>query len=199
MYPGSECVLASSGKLNGLWGSLWTCVQEVSVFWLLWLIRLLKMCPGSECVLASSDKLDSWWLPFLKMCPVCESVLASSGEQDCWWGFFWKCVQRVSAFWLCLASWIADGAPPEHVSRKWVCFGLQNGWWGLFWKCVQEVSVFWLLLSSQMAHEAPSENVSSMWVCFGFFWQARWFMRLLLKMCPVCECALASSDKQDGW
>ena len=55
--------------------------------------------------------------------------------------------------------------------------------------------MFWLLLASCMAHEAPSENVSRMWVHSGFFWQDGWFIRLLLKMCPVCECVLASSGK----
>jgi len=117
-------------------------------------MRLLKMCPESECVLASSGKLDGWW-------------------------DFWKCVQTVSAFWLLLASWMADEAS-ENVSSMWVCSGLI--WqveWGFFWKCVQYVSVFWLDLASWIANETSFENVSSMWVCSGCFWQAECLMRLL--------------------
>ena len=132
-------------------------------------------------------------------------------------------VFREWVLWALLASLMADETP-ENVFREWVCsgffwqlgglmsllkicpececvlasFGKLDGSWASFWKCVQRVSVFWLLLASCMTDEAASENVSSMWVCSGFFWQAAWLMRLLLKMCPDCECVLASSSKLHG-
>jgi len=169
-----------------------------------------------------------WLMRLLpKMCPACECVLASPGKLDGWWGSSWKCVQHVSVFWHLLASWMSDEAPSENVSREWVCSGIfwqagwlirpllkmcpgsecflasssgkLDGWWGSFWKCVQSVSVFWHLLPSWMADEAPSENVSRMWVCSAIFCQAGWLMRLLLKMCPGCECVLAFSAKLDVW
>jgi len=213
------------------WQSILKCVQRVSAFW-----HLLASWMADE---APSENVSSMWVcsgifwqagwlmrPLLKMCPGSECVLASSGKLDGWWGPFWKCVQAVSVFWHLLASWMADEAPSENVSRQWVCSGIfwqagwlmrpllkmclgcecvlassgkLDGWWGPFWKCVQYVSVFWHLLASWMADEAPSENVSSLWVCSGIFWQAAWLMRPLLKMCPGSECVLASSDQLDGW
>jgi len=202
MCQGSECVqLASSGKLHDWWGSIWKCVQRVSVFffwqavWLMSLWKCVQRVSVFWLLLASciSDEAPS------KMCPESECVLASSGKLCDWWGSLWKCVQGVSVFWLLLASCMADEASSENVSSKWVCsFGKLHSWWGSFWKCVQAVSVFWLLLASCMTDEASSENVSSMWVCSGF-WQAAWLMRIPLKICPVCECDLASSGKLHGW
>jgi len=170
MCPECECVLASSGKLDGWRGSLSKCVQRVSVFWHLlpswmvdetpfenvsrkwvcswqaeWLIRpLLKMCPGSECVLACSGKWMADEAP--------ENV---SREWVCS-GMFWQ------AEWLMrlplkmcpgsecvlasLPSWMIDGAPSDVCPGSecvLASFGKLNGWWGSIWKCVQRVSMFW--------------------------------------------------------
>ena len=174
MCPGSECVVASSGKFDS-WLYFWKCLQEVSVPWLLlatgradepsenvfrkwvcsgffwqagWLMRLpLKMCPESECILVSSGKLD-------------EAPSENVSREWVSSGFFW----------------LAD-EPSQNVFREWVCSspGKLDG------------------------DEALSENVSRLWVCSGFFWQAGWLMRLLLKMCPGSECVLASSDKLNSW
>jgi len=179
MYSESEHVLASSGKLDGSWGSFWKCVQAVSVFWLLlvsWLMKLLlKMCPACECVLSSSgkmaDKTPSENLSSLWVCS----------------GYFW---QAASGWLMRLLLTMCPGSECVLASSDKL-----DGSWGSFWKCVQEVSLFWLLLVTCMAHEAPSENVSRQWVSSGFFWQTGWFIRLLLKMCPGSGCVLASSDK----
>ena len=133
MCPESECVLASSGKLHGWWGSFWKCVQRVSVasgklhgwwdfFWkcvqrvsvfLLLLASLMAHEGPSENVsrewVCSGFFWQAGWLIrlLLKMCPGSECVLASSGKLHGSWGFCWKCVQYVSVFWLLLASHIS--------------------------------------------------------------------------------------------
>ena len=156
------------------------CIQEVSVLWVLLASLMADETPENdfrEWVCSGFFWQLGGLMSLLKMCSEGQSAMVSAGNLDCWWGTVWKCVQRVSVFWLLLASWMAHNAPSEKVSSLWV---------------------FWLLLLSWMTYEALSENVSREWVCSDSFWHAGWLMRLLLKTCSGSECVLASSGNLDA-
>jgi len=226
MCPVCECDLAFSAKLDWLtvpsqnMSSMWVwpriscqtgladsalskCVQAVSLPWHFlsnwtgWQC-FLKMCPGCECNLEFPAKLD--WLTglFQNVSRLwvwsgnfCQTGLANRALS--------KCVQAVSVPWHFLSNWTGWhcslkmcpgcecdlGFPAkldclivlsQNVSREWVQPGIscQTGLAdSVLSKCVQAVSVIW--------HFLPNW---SGWQCS-------------FKMCPGCECDLASTVKLD--